>query len=1241
MGLPVGLRTMYVAEHDPWHADGYISSDELGLLPEDGSAGLQPPHYEATYHDDGRQDHPALPQQDRHRRKNQPASGSHDAPPNQQPSMDPWNYLARAYAGQGPLLPPHLWHNDALGLHQWHQQQDDPDRVERPGQQEDESSASASASASTCALDDSPPPPPPQRDLPPPEEVFRDPDGSNWLLQRAQTDMEAEQEELADFNNHKPSHRDPDDETSSESSSSSDGGIPRDQPPPESKPRKRTAGHGSQRFKNKGQKSDVKALWRQLGWGDKPPWLSWRKTLPFIQRGERPPWQQPRIRPEHRAMIDAMRNAQNYFRDADGKVIPTGGAPPPPGAMSSQSQPPTAGPIEEMHTKAQTAAAEDHERRMANNQYYLPPHLRRSTSTTEQAPSTTTPTDEHGPKRASPASTGDALGREQTPPASTASSSQDPPPERQQPTKGPRVHFHLPPDHREHPPKPTRRKTVLRKLADSTITQLRIDGVLQYPVLLIDNRPTYMIAESDRGEVPPRHDNPENEATVTHNDRAPPVVTLQRGEPLSFQPPAIRNAARERDSFARTPGIASEAEQPVPAGISDLEGRAIEAAARGEVPSWDVASVNDEAKMQSSVRVGANTQDVSWLWGATPTTLPPAFPLGPNTILSLRGSADGSWRGLAWTPHSGQMVHHPVRHNHEPTVVIFNTFSTHKEKGATLPVGVRFTLHPVGPWVATTRIQLGVARTPKYWRMVIDETEGVEPQQGTIPLQAGESFWLSWNQNEIWSRKPRFQDDIAVLGGASIVPPAVPPRPPTPPERRNFSRDRVTNEQRWQPPRRPPRPTVPHVPLPGQRPHLLSQPQHPPERPRTGPSRPAASPGSESETSWPSDDPDDHDASGLMQTGGASSSTDPAPMPRTDDPADLLENLEQTLRSLLQLSFLQPREDVTDLAYRACSRLLRLREVWSNEGGHPQAIFDLTDTIPDERHDELASLLAEAQTLVQQLLLRHDSMSTSQLRQLHQQLQALLIHTRNEIEEKRSSSSSTRWDAALAGIKNAETAADALGLAVEEGSLASALEALEALHAGLERTMQYVDEITTSTARSSGGERPSKRKREGQMPPEPRPHRLLPERPDLPVPRHREAWKDQHLWETQPNESEQSAEREATPYQILRAQQIIEQILPFLEQDVATRLAQAHGLLFSWTTALWGTPIMLAETENDQQTQLHEGEIPLATAPPRPTSMNPTWPPLTRSSSHRRRRLHAAVLDSQDEDEEVDRNYDD
>ena len=35
------------------------------------------------------------------------------------PTMDPWNSLKPGnYAGHGPLLPPHLWHNNPHGLHE-------------------------------------------------------------------------------------------------------------------------------------------------------------------------------------------------------------------------------------------------------------------------------------------------------------------------------------------------------------------------------------------------------------------------------------------------------------------------------------------------------------------------------------------------------------------------------------------------------------------------------------------------------------------------------------------------------------------------------------------------------------------------------------------------------------------------------------------------------------------------------------------------------------------------------------------------------------------------------------------------------------------------------------------------------------------------------------------------------------------------------------------------------------------
>ena len=67
-------------------------------------------------------------------------------------------------------------------------------------------------------------------------------------------------------------------------------------------PQKRAAGHGSQRVKNKARKSDVKKLWSQAGWGQKPEWLTWRAALSWLQRGEKPPDKQPRSSAEARAI---------------------------------------------------------------------------------------------------------------------------------------------------------------------------------------------------------------------------------------------------------------------------------------------------------------------------------------------------------------------------------------------------------------------------------------------------------------------------------------------------------------------------------------------------------------------------------------------------------------------------------------------------------------------------------------------------------------------------------------------------------------------------------------------------------------------------------------------------------------------------------------------------------------------------------------------------------------------------
>ena len=75
-------------------------------------------------------------------------------------------------------------------------------------------------------------------------------------------------------------------EHSSDDSSSSGENLPQGA---RSSQKPRRAGHGSQRFKNKGQKSDVKSLWRQLGMGGQTPMAQLATRSPLHpERGEAP-----------------------------------------------------------------------------------------------------------------------------------------------------------------------------------------------------------------------------------------------------------------------------------------------------------------------------------------------------------------------------------------------------------------------------------------------------------------------------------------------------------------------------------------------------------------------------------------------------------------------------------------------------------------------------------------------------------------------------------------------------------------------------------------------------------------------------------------------------------------------------------------------------------------------------------------------------------------------------------------
>ena len=96
-------------------------------------------------------------------------------------------------------------------------------------------------------------------------------------------------------------------------------------------PKKRQAGQGSQRVRNKAKKSDVKKMWHEAGWDPKPAWLTWRRALEWLKKGEQPPKKRPISSPQERAKFAALLSAHQYTRDDQGNIIP------PTGSTSSSS----------------------------------------------------------------------------------------------------------------------------------------------------------------------------------------------------------------------------------------------------------------------------------------------------------------------------------------------------------------------------------------------------------------------------------------------------------------------------------------------------------------------------------------------------------------------------------------------------------------------------------------------------------------------------------------------------------------------------------------------------------------------------------------------------------------------------------------------------------------------------------------------------------------------------------------
>ena len=145
--------------------------------------------------------------------------------------------------------------------------------------------------------------------------------------------------------------------------------------------------------------------------------------------------------------------------------------------------------------------------------------------------------------------------------------------------------------------------------------------------------------------------------------------------------------------------------------------------------------------------------------------------------------------------------------------------------------------------------------------------------------------------------------------------------------------------------------------------------------------------------------------------------------------------------------------------------------------------------------------------------------------------------------------------------------------------------------------------------------------------------------PRLPLPRrlHREHDPERRVLP----EQNKDTRGEATPFSVVKAQDIIRRLLPFAEHEVAAQLAEAHAHLEQWTQALWGHSIQLVDSHENMeasredmfatQMETNTGEEPsvsqMETVPFH--AMSPEEAPrrrmLERASSHRRRRLQAAL----------------
>ncbi|OLP80146.1 hypothetical protein AK812_SmicGene39471 [Symbiodinium microadriaticum] len=345
---------------------------------------------------------------------------------------------------------------------------------------------------------------------------------------------------------------------------------------------KRAAGHGSQRLANKAKKSDVKKRWRELEWGDKPKWLSWRGALLYIQRGEKPPARQPlppTPSPQREHLLSLL-SAHHYSYDSQGNIVP-----------HHPPRPRHDGPLENSEKdllpppgRTETTTKEARLHKFEHNHNKTIDYHNNSTNLIKFEHSHSKTTDYHNN---SPNLINDKPGGDPTNKFSS-----------------------------------TYQLNTVKNLLD-----LFGDGVYNYPVQIVDNRPSRpQEHHTAQGMASRDNDNDHSLNNHLHNIEADTLVV----QPLHLTEPtdpssSSSSSAASHPTPPRDQGTMTHSGGPPLPSMDDLDQQAAAAVAEGRAPAWQIEG--DDAALSQLWAHAAN---------ATPTTTTTLMPGDMNSLVQQR-----------------------------------------------------------------------------------------------------------------------------------------------------------------------------------------------------------------------------------------------------------------------------------------------------------------------------------------------------------------------------------------------------------------------------------------------------------------------------------------------------------------------------------------------------------------------------------------------------------------------------